>query len=70
MPHWAQEGLKGSKKLRWGGDAPVELIFETFSVYFPEVIFDDLLEPSFWGPRWRFGAHGDQKVFQKGAKRK
>ena len=34
-------------------------------MYFPEVIFDDFLEPSFWGPRWRFGAHGDQKVSRK-----
>ena len=37
----------------------------TFSVYFPEVIFNDFLEPSFGGPRWRVGAHGDQKVTQK-----
>ena len=48
---------------------PFSFRMGTFSVYFPEVIFNDFLEPSFGGPRWRFGAHGDQKVTQKETKR-
>ena len=48
---------------------PFSFRMGTFSVYFPEVIFNDFLESSFGGPRWRFGAHGDQKVTQKETKR-
>ena len=63
-------GLKRVEKVvkSYAGHVRVEVILETFSVYFPEVIFDDFLEPTFWGPRWRFGVHVDQKVAQKGAK--
>ena len=61
LGHGAPLGPRGSKsreKLR-GSCHHFGHFLRNCLVYFPEVMFDDFLEPSFWGPRWRFGAHGD-----------